>query len=156
MNMAVFDLGFMWWWWGGGDPSSRWASKTDDEAQFTFLAFVALLLCQRPTMKRALQIEVDRLCYFPLFEYSIDCLYINIWCGYKFIKFPQYIFLKALSSLDRDYIFLISLPWHQSFIQDATQEKKGGNGNTFLFSASCIQLLLLCSRWGMGLMIEAC
>lgn len=78
--------------------------------------------------------EVDRLCYFPLFEYSIDCLYINIWCVYKFIEFPQYIFLKAPSSLDRDYIFLISLPWHQSFIQDATQEKKKGGVETHSYS----------------------
>lgn len=54
--------------------------------------------------------EVDRLCYFPLFEYSMDYLYINIWCVYKFMEFLQYIFLKALSSLDRDYIFLILLP----------------------------------------------
>lgn len=41
------------------------------------------------------------------------------------MKFFQYIFLKALGSLDRDYIVLILLPQHQSFIQDAPQKKKG-------------------------------
>lgn len=58
----------------------------------------------------ALHMEGLGLCYFPLFEYSIDYFYINIWCVYKFMAFLQYIFLKALRSLDRDYIFLISLP----------------------------------------------
>lgn len=65
---------------------------------------------KRMNIRHALQMEVDRLCYFPLFEYSMDYLYINIWCVYKFMEFLQYIFLKALSSLDRDYIFLILLP----------------------------------------------
>lgn len=63
--------------------------------------------------------------YFLLSAYSIDYLYINIRCVYKFMKFFQYIFLKALGSLDRDYIVLILLPQHQSFIQDAPQKKKG-------------------------------
>lgn len=40
------------------------------------------------------------------------------------MKFFQYIFLKALGSLDRDYILLILLPQHQSFIQDAPQKKE--------------------------------
>lgn len=69
------------------------------------------------------------------------------------MKFFQYIFLKALGSLYRDYIVLILLPQHQSFIQDAPQKKRK---ETFLFSPSCTQLQLLCSRWGVGLMIEAC
>lgn len=71
--------------------------------------------------------EMDRLSYFPLSEYSIDYLYINIRCVYKFMKFLQYIFLKALGSSDRDYIVLILLPQHQSFIQDAPHKKKKGN-----------------------------
>lgn len=131
MNMAVFNLGFMWWVVRGG----RGVTQVLDERARLMMrhGLPSRLLLRSFCVKDrlwsvALQMEVDRLCYFPLFEYSIDCLYINIWCVYKFIEFPQYIFLKALSSLDRDYIFLISLPRHQSFIQDATQEKKGGGG----------------------------
>lgn len=47
-------------------------------------------------------------------------MFINSW------NFPSLyiIFLKALGSLDHDYIFLILVPWHQSFIQDAPQKKK--------------------------------
>lgn len=108
----------------------------------------------RTNVKNAIQMEMDGLCYFILSEYSMGYLYINIRCVYKFMKFLQYIFLKALGSLDRDYIVLILLPQHQSFIQDAPQKKK--KGNTFLFSPSCTQLKLLCSRWGVELMIEAC
>lgn len=54
------------------------------------------------------------------------------------MEFLWYTFLKALRSLDRDYIFLISFPSHQSFIQDAPQEKK--RKETFLFPPSCMQL----------------
>lgn len=54
------------------------------------------------------------------------------------MAFLRYTFLKALRSLDRDYIFLISFPSHQSFIQDAPQEKK--RKETFLFPPSCMQL----------------
>lgn len=59
------------------------------------------------------------------------------------MAFLWYIFLQALRSLDRDYIFLISLPSHQSFIQDALQEKKKKKERkhiilSFLYSAPAI------------------
>lgn len=50
-------------------------SEQTDEALPVYLpACVALPLCQRLTLKRALQMEAGRLCYFPLFEYSIGLL----------------------------------------------------------------------------------
>jgi len=52
-------------------------------------------------------VEGHRLYDVPLFEYSMLYLYINIWYVYIFMAFLQYIFLKALRSLDRDYILLI-------------------------------------------------
>lgn len=48
--------------------------------------------------------ELNTQYYFLLFEYSMAYLHINIWCVYIFIAFLQYIFLKAMSSLDRDYL----------------------------------------------------
>lgn len=54
----------------------------------------------------------------------------------------QYIFLKALRSLDRDYIFLIPFPSHQSFIQDAPhtekKERKHSFSSSFLLPALAI------------------
>lgn len=66
------------------------------------------LLLRKTSESRCERRRID--CYFPLFEYSIDYFYINIWRVYKFMEFLQYIFLKPLSSLDRDYFFLILLP----------------------------------------------
>lgn len=71
------------------------------------------------------------------------------------MAFLQYIFLKALRSLDRDYIFLILLPQHQSFIQDAPQEKKGKETHSYsLLPASSSSYYAVGGAW--GLMIEAC
>ena len=72
------------------------------------------------------------------------------------MAFLQYIFLKALRSLDRDYIFLISLPSHQSFIQDAPQDKKTGK-ETHSYSvlpAFSSSYYAVGGVW--GLMTEAC
>lgn len=70
------------------------------------------------------------------------------------MAFLRYIFLKALRSLDRDYIFLISFPSHQSFIQDAPQEKKEKKHSYFLPPASSSSYYAVGGAW--GLMIEAC
>lgn len=91
---------------------------------------------------------MDRLCYFLLSEYSIDYLYINIRCVYKFMKFLQYIFLKALGSLDRDYIVLILLPKHQSFIQDAPQKKRKETHSFSLHPAPSSSYYAVGGAWG--------
>lgn len=118
--------------------------QTTASLDLTTKAFVS----QRMNKNYPLHMEMHRLGYFLLFEYSMDYLYINTWSVYKFMAFLQYVFLKALRSLDRDYIFLISFPLHQSFIQDALHKKRK---ETHSYSPpSCIQLQLLCSRWGVG------
>lgn len=68
------------------------------------------------------------------------------------MAFLQYIFLKALRSLDRDYIVLISVPSHQSFIQDALREKKRERKHILSFLS--FSHYAVGGAW--GLMIEAC
>lgn len=70
------------------------------------------------------------------------------------MAFLQYIFLKALRSLDRDYIVLISVPSHQSFIQDALREKKKRKETHSLLPAFSFSHYAVGGAW--GLMIEAC
>lgn len=42
--------------------------------------------------KHILYMDVHKTCYFPLCEYSMGYLYINIWCVYKFMAGLQYIY----------------------------------------------------------------
>lgn len=71
------------------------------------------------------------------------------------MAFLRYTFLKALRSLDRDYIFLISFPSHQSFIQDAPQEKKKERKHSYFLPPACSSsYYAVGGAW--GLMIEAC